>query len=179
MGFPLLCCTVSINVVCVQNCQGQQSGEIKSGRLEVSLEEFQPYKQHKTWSFLCLCGEYIQCQPVFKTVAAMKKRWCLVEGTHKGDVLNSWLLRISGKGVCVTKECAKVKGYVASVNKVSLWRFAMSSIHYEENLGNLGNEERKYSPSQYGKATLYQHSAEHSLPFLRHTHKLALRNHSD
>lgn len=44
----------------------------------------------------------------------------LIEGVHKGDVLNSWRLRISGRGVYITKECAKVKDYVTSVNKVSL-----------------------------------------------------------
>ena len=38
---------VSVTVICVQNFQGQQqSGEIKSLRPELSLEEFQPHKQH-------------------------------------------------------------------------------------------------------------------------------------
>lgn len=74
----------------------------------------------KTWSYLCLCGEYVQCHPVFKNGSGNEEEMMLIEGMHKGDVLNSWLLRISGRGMYITKECAKAKGYVTSVNKVSL-----------------------------------------------------------
>lgn len=40
-------------------------------------------------------------------------------------MLNSWRLRISGRGVYITKECAKVKGYVTVYEDLQCPPFTM------------------------------------------------------